>query len=155
MFACRSRKWVEVLIVCVLLAACGEPPQSPTDAKDKEVASALVGRWYGTQEGIDESTTHFLVFHGADGKMHAHFRLFRSDGRVEEERQSGRWFVSAGLLKVQLDTVDQAVIAKNDTGGMIAYRVISVSSDALEYAVALDERKVFRVRRVDDEFKLP
>jgi hypothetical protein len=76
-----------------------------TMAAAPEMASNVVGNWYGIGEP-DDSSISYIDSYSADGTFHSEFRKCEGNQVVWHQTETGKWSISNGMLRMISDTID-------------------------------------------------
>lgn len=143
MSLCRM-KYVVVLLL-VVIAGC-DSLGSQEDAKAKET---LVGSWYNEAKDASERQIKTVFTLTAAGTFSARERI---TGEPNEEKSSGPWYVTDGLLKLQTNEIDGKKLGTRET---LFFTCKLVDLHPRDFAcVQANGARRFVFRKVPDDYAL-
>jgi hypothetical protein len=143
-----SRVAIPSLIVCASLAALSlanaAPAPSPPPATS---TSPFVGIWYGVGEPDDPSISYIDSYH-PDGTFNSEFRKCEKGEVVWRQTESGKWFVTGGVLRMVADRIDGKKVEFDNS-----YGIESVTRD--EFKARLHDPDFLFIERRIPKFEFP
>ena len=134
-----------LLLVSAVIVGC-EGLDSPEDAKAKET---LVGSWYNETKDASEREIKMVVTLDASGTFSARERI---TGEAREEKSSGPWYVTEGLLKLQTNEIDGRKLGTRES---LFFTCKLVDLHPKDFAcVQANGNRRFLFRRVSSDFAL-
>ncbi len=137
---------VAVVALACLAAACNGPDTGP----DAQAKQTLQGRWYYEYRDPYERPMRAVVTFDAKGTFST---VERAEGAPRDESSAGPWYVTEGLLKMQVGVIDGK---KLGTRAMLFFtcRLVDLTTRAFGCEQDGGKRRV-DFQRVADDFVLP
>jgi hypothetical protein len=129
----------------VVIAGC-DGLGSQEDAKAKET---LVGSWYNEAKDSSERQIKTVVTLTAVGTFSARERI---TGEPNEEKSSGPWYVTDGLLKLQTNEIDGKKLGTRETQ-FFTCKLVDLNPKDFACVQANGARR-FLFRKVPDDYAL-
>lgn len=139
-------KCIAVLLLGSIVIVGCDGLDSPEDAKAKET---LVGSWYNEAKDSSEREIKMVVTLDASGNFSARECI---TGEATEEKSSGPWYVTDGLLKLQTNEIGGRKLGIRES---LFFTCKLVDLYPKEFAcVQANGNRRFVFRRVSDDFAL-
>ncbi|WP_411884754.1 hypothetical protein [Polaromonas sp. YR568] len=139
-------KHVAVLILFSVVVVGCEGLDSQEDAKAKE---ALIGSWYNEAKDSNERQIKAVIALDASGTFSARELIM---GEPNEEKSSGPWYVTEGLLKLQTNEIDGKKLGTRESR-FFTCKLVDLNPKDFACVQANGNRR-FVFRRVSSDFAL-
>ncbi len=134
-----------LLLLSVVFAGC-DGLDSREDARAKQT---LIGSWYYEDKDLSERQIKTVVTLAASGAFSARERV---TGEPNEEKSSGPWYVTEGLLKLQTNEIDGKKLGTLDSL-FFTCKLTDLNSKEFACVQAGGNRRL-TFRRVQSDFAL-